>query len=88
MTTVVWVSETQEIEEAHAAEGTGGHGEEAGGGRAGPRRPPAAAHGGRQGGVRKRRLRACHALADAGATGTVGPNLDEAKPSPTSWSSA
>ncbi len=24
---------------------------------------------------------ACHALADAGSTGTVGPNLDEAKPS-------
>ena len=23
----------------------------------------------------------CHTLADAGATGTVGPNLDEAKPS-------
>ncbi len=23
----------------------------------------------------------CHALADAGATGTIGPNLDEAKPS-------
>ncbi len=23
---------------------------------------------------------ACHTLADAGATGTVGPNLDEAKP--------
>jgi cytochrome c6 len=24
--------------------------------------------------------KACHTLADAGATGTVGPNLDEAKP--------
>ena len=23
----------------------------------------------------------CHTLSDAGATGTVGPNLDEAKPS-------
>jgi mono/diheme cytochrome c family protein len=23
---------------------------------------------------------ACHTLADAGATGTVGPNLDQAKP--------
>ena len=23
----------------------------------------------------------CHTLADAGATGTVGPNLDDAKPS-------
>jgi mono/diheme cytochrome c family protein len=24
----------------------------------------------------------CHTLADAGSTGTVGPNLDDAKPSP------
>ena len=37
--------------------------------------------GGREGGVRERRLRACHTLADASAGGTVGPNLDEAKPS-------
>ena len=26
------------------------------------------------------RLQSCHTLADAGSTGTVGPNLDQAKP--------
>ena len=38
--------------------------------------------GGRQAGVRVGRLHRCHTLADAGSTGTVGPNLDEAKPPP------
>ena len=83
MTTVVWVSETQEVEEAHAAEGTGGHGEEGEGEGAG--RDSAARrgrqHGRRQGGVRERRLRYVSHACGRGATGTVGPNLDEAKPS-------
>ena len=30
-----------------------------------------------QGGLCLHRVRSCHALSDAGATGTVGPNLDE-----------
>ena len=47
MTAIVWVSETQEIEEAHAAEG------EAGTGEGGSRRR----RGGRQAGIRERRLR-------------------------------
>jgi mono/diheme cytochrome c family protein len=81
MTTVVWVSETQEVEEAHAAEGTGDHGEEGEGEAATP--PPAA---GGSTAVGKEVFATagcvtCHTLADAGATGTVGPNLDEAKPS-------
>ena len=81
MTTVVWVSETQEVEEAHAAEGTGDHGEEGEG--AGEAPPPAA---GGSTAVGKEVFMtagcvACHTLADAGSTGTVGPNLDEAKPS-------
>ena len=81
MTTVVWVSETQEVEEAHAAEGTGGHGEEGEG--QGETPPPAA---GGSTAVGKEVFESagcvtCHTLADAGATGTVGPNLDEAKPS-------
>ncbi len=81
MTAVVWVSETQEAEEAHAAEGTGGHGEEGEGEREAP--PPAA---GGSTAVGKEVFASagcgtCHTLADAGATGTVGPNLDETKPS-------
>ena len=80
MTAVVWVSETQEAEEAHAAEGPAGeHGEEGEGEAA----PPA---GGETVAVGKQVFMnagcgTCHTLADAGTTGTVGPNLDEAKPS-------
>lgn len=81
MTAVVWVSETQDVEEAHAAEGTGGQGEEGEGEGATP--PPAA---GGSTAVGKEVFAsagcgACHSLADADATGTVGPNLDETKPS-------
>lgn len=80
LTTVVWVSETQEVEEAHAAEGTGGNAEE---GEGGTPAPPAA---GGSTAVGKEVFAsagcgACHTLADADATGAVGPNLDEAKPS-------
>jgi mono/diheme cytochrome c family protein len=75
MTTVVWVSETQEVEEAHAAEEKDGEGETP---------PPPAAGGSTAVGKEvfaSAGCGACHTLADAGATGTVGPNLDEAKPS-------
>ena len=81
MSAIVWVSETQEAEEAHAAEGTGGgHGEE---GEGETPAPPAA---GGSTAVGKEVFAsagcgACHALADAGAAGAVGPDLDEAKPS-------
>jgi len=86
LSAVVWVSETQEVEEAHAAEGTGGgHGEEAGGGEeAGtPTTPEAPAAGDAAAGKQvfaSAGCEACHTLADAGSTGTVGPNLDDAKP--------
>jgi mono/diheme cytochrome c family protein len=77
MTAVVWVSETQEAEEAHAAEGPGA---EEGEGEA----PPPA--GGESTAVGKEVFMSagcgsCHTLADAGTTGTVGPNLDESMPS-------
>ena len=78
MTTVVWVSETQEVEEAHAAE-SGGNGEE------GAETPPPPAAGGSTAAGKavfeSAGCASCHTLADAGATGTVGPNLDEAMPS-------
>jgi mono/diheme cytochrome c family protein len=85
MTAVVWVSETQEAEEAHAAEGstTGGHGEEEGEGEGGTTPPPAA--GGSTAVGKEVFVSAgcgtCHTLADADASGTVGPNLDETRPS-------
>ena len=78
MTAVVWVSETQEVEEAHAAE-PGGHGEE------GEGEPPPPAAGGSTAVGKEVYASAgcgtCHTLADAGSTGAVGPNLDEAQPS-------
>ena len=85
MSTVVWVSQTQEVEEAHAAEGTGGeHGEEAGGGEDGGTPTPAAPAAGDAAAGKQvfatAGCVACHTLADAGSTGTVGPNLDDAKP--------
>jgi mono/diheme cytochrome c family protein len=81
MTAVVWVSETQEAEEAHAAEGTGGHAEE---GEEGETPPPPAAGGSTAVGKEvfaSAGCGACHTLSDAGATATVGPNLDETQPS-------
>ena len=87
MTTVLWVSETQEIEEAHAetsgghAEGEGEGTETTGGGE------ETTGETGRVGDAAAGKevfesagCASCHTLADAGATGTVGPNLDEAKP--------
>jgi len=80
MGTIVWVSETQEVEEAHAAETPSGEGE----GGASPAPAPAPAGGDAAAGKTvfvSAGCGSCHTLADAGATGTVGPNLDEAKPS-------
>ena len=73
MTAVVWVTGTQEVEEAHASEEAGGHGtttEPAATGDATAGKEVFATAG----------CTACHTLADAGSTGTVGPNLDQAKP--------
>jgi cytochrome c553 len=75
MTAVVWVTGTQEVEEAHASEeagepgGTAGEPEGAGGDAAAGKEVFESAG-----------CASCHTLADAGASGTVGPNLDEAKP--------
>ena len=74
MSAIVWVSETQE-EEAHAAEGAPGHGEET--------PPPAGGAGDVAAGkavFESAGCGTCHTLADAGASGTVGPDLDSAKP--------
>jgi mono/diheme cytochrome c family protein len=73
MTAVVWVTGTQEVEEAHASEEGGGQGtttEPAATGDAAAGKQVFASAG----------CTACHTLADAGSTGTVGPNLDQAKP--------
>jgi mono/diheme cytochrome c family protein len=78
MTTVVWVSETQEAEEEHAAEvlpTPGGGGETP----TTPAEPSGDATAGKQV-FETAGCMSCHTLNDAGATGTVGPNLDEAKP--------
>ena len=86
MSTVVWVSQTQEVEEAHAAEGTGSeHGEEAGGGeeRRHPDDPGSSCGGrrrGRQAGLRHRGLCGVSHARRCRLDGTVGPNLDDAKP--------
>jgi mono/diheme cytochrome c family protein len=82
MTAVVWVTGTQEVEEAHASEAGG----ETGQGETTPAPPPPTAGGGGDAAAGKQVFEtagctSCHTLADAGATGAVGPNLDEAKPS-------
>ena len=83
MSAVVWVSETQEIEEAHAETG-GGEGEETTGGETtGESTTPAPPGGDAAAGKEvfaSAGCGACHALADAGSSGAIGPNLDEAKP--------
>jgi mono/diheme cytochrome c family protein len=73
MTAVVWVTGTQEVEEAHASEAEGEPG--------GTTEEPAAGSTA----VGKEVFESagcatCHTLADAGASGSVGPNLDETKP--------
>ena len=77
MTTVVWAAETQEVEEEHAAEVQ----PPAGGGGETPTTPAPGgdAAAGKQV-FESAGCVACHTLADAGSTGTVGPNLDDAKP--------
>ena len=86
MSAVVWVTGTQEVEEeAHAAAEEGGTGttetgtttETGGTTTEGSAAGDAAA--GKQV-FESAGCASCHTLADAGATGTVGPNLDEAKP--------
>ena len=87
MTAIVWVSETQEVEEESVAEVQppgGGEGETP----TSPTTPttpttPGGAAGDATAGKQvfeTAGCTSCHTLADAGATGTVGPNLDEAKP--------
>ena len=76
MSAVVWVTGTQETEEeTHAAE-TGGGATEGGTTTAAPAGDAAA---GKQV-FESAGCVACHTLEDAGSTGTVGPNLDDAKP--------
>ena len=76
MSAVVWVTGTQETEEeTHAAE-TGGGATEGG---TTTEAPAGDAAAGKQV-FESAGCVACHTLADAGSTGTVGPNLDEAKP--------
>lgn len=80
MTAIVWVTGTQEAEEAHAAE-EGGHEETTT--EPGTPPPPPGAAGDATAGKNvfaSAGCASCHTLADAGASGSVGPNLDEAKP--------
>jgi len=76
MSAVVWVTGTQETEEeTHAAE-TGGGATEGG---TTTQAPAGDAAAGKQV-FESAGCVACHTLEDAGSTGTVGPNLDDAKP--------
>lgn len=76
MSAVVWVTGTQETEEeTHAAETGGGTTE----GGTTTEAPTGDAAAGKQV-FESAGCVACHTLADAGSTGTVGPNLDDAKP--------
>lgn len=88
MSAVVWVTGTQEVEEAHASEAAGGGSTtespgtttESSGGTT--TEAPAAAGDAEAGKqiFESAGCAACHTLADAGAAGTVGPDLDQAKP--------
>ena len=82
MTAVVWVTGTQEVEEAHASEDRGGHETTT---EPGTTTEPAATGDAAAGKevFATAGCEACHTLADAGSAGTVGPNLDQAKPSAT-----
>jgi mono/diheme cytochrome c family protein len=76
MSAVVWVTGTQETEEeTHAAESGGGATE----GGTTTEAPAGDAAAGKQV-FESAGCVACHTLEDAGSTGTVGPNLDDAKP--------
>jgi mono/diheme cytochrome c family protein len=83
---VVWVTGTQEIEEEAAAEPGQGETtpEETTPGETTPTPPaqggePGEAAAGKQV-FESAGCKSCHTLADAGANGSVGPNLDDAKP--------
>jgi mono/diheme cytochrome c family protein len=80
MSAIVWVSETQEIEEAHAAgtEEPAGEGEGEGGEAGGT--PEGADVAAGKDVFESAGCATCHTLADAGASGTVGPDLDESQP--------
>jgi len=76
MSAVVWVTGTQETEEeTHAAETGSGTTE----GGTTTEAPTGDATAGKQV-FESAGCVACHTLADAGSTGAVGPNLDDAKP--------
>ena len=80
MTTVVWAAQTQEVEKESAGEVAPPGG---GGGETTTPTTPSAPSGDATAGKQvfeTAGCTSCHTLADAGATGTVGPNLDEAKP--------
>jgi mono/diheme cytochrome c family protein len=80
MTTVVWAAQTQEVETEHAAEAAPPGG---GGGETTTPKTPSTPSGDATAGKQvfaTAGCTSCHTLADAGATGTVGPNLDDAKP--------
>jgi mono/diheme cytochrome c family protein len=84
MSTVLWAANTQEVEEAHAAETPSQPGGGGGGTETAPTTTTTApatgdATAGKQV-FETAGCTSCHTLADAGATGTVGPNLDQAKP--------
>jgi len=81
MSAVVWVTGTQEVEEeTHAAAPGGETSTETGGETTtGASAPSGDASAGKQV-FETAGCVACHTLADAGSTGTVGPNLDDAKP--------
>jgi cytochrome c6 len=72
---VVWVTGTQEVAEAAAEEGTTATTPES----TTPAAEPGDAAAGKQIFLTAG-CKGCHTLKDAGATGTVGPNLDQAKP--------
>lgn len=81
MGAVVWVTGTQEVEEAHATEGAGGEGTATEGGEGTTTEPAAGgdAEAGKQV-FASAKCGSCHTLADAGASGAVGPSLDASKP--------
>jgi len=75
---VLWVTGTQEVEEATAGETQPG--ETSTGGTTTTPAPEAGDAAAGKTVFESAGCKTCHTLADAGATGTVGPNLDDAKP--------
>jgi len=79
MSAVVWVTSTQEVEEETHAAAPETPTETAGGTTTESPAPAGDAAAGKQV-FETAGCVACHTLADAGSTGTVGPDLDDAKP--------